>query len=174
MNSKNNKEQKTWKNTNFTKANFGKGKMIVNKISWQTKLNSIKQIERKKLMRIANLEIPLKQTITWAALSYSNKIYLRQKDNKLQLVGYSNNESRLNFQKEREIQLLNPEAKVLIIPEDFFCQAAKEALEKIENRLLLMIANYKGNKPFNHNGMKLEIGIDPKTNLTYGILVLNY
>jgi|GEM_PF-2782114 len=148
--------------------------MIISKITINHQY--LVEVEKKKSFIIkGKLAIPLKQTIGWLIVPSGHKVYLRQESNGLRLMAYDYKGNRLPNQEDTiTLNLQNPEISYLTLPKKSICQAAQEWLSKIENRLTVKIKGGLGeNELLTSNFVSLYVGINPKDQKVYGLLVLN-
>jgi len=148
--------------------------MIISKITISHQY--LVEVEKKKSFIInGKLVIPLKQAIGWLIVPSGHKVYLRQENNGLRLMAYDYKGNRLPNQEDTTtLNLQNPEISHLILPKKSICQAAQEWLPQIENRLMVKIKGELGkNELLKSNFVNLYVGINPKDQKVYGLLVLN-
>lgn len=125
------------------------------------------------MMYLGRRSMPIKQTVIWALTSVANRVLTRVEGQRLTLtvIDYQGREVGAGS-KMMTLCLMNEDIKELVLPDEIVCPAAREWLEKIGDRLLLKIKDFRQNEPLRSKMVSLYAGVDRADDRVYGILLM--
>jgi len=129
--------------------------------------------QRFEMMYLGRRSMPVKQTVIWALARVAHRVLTKVEGQRLTLTVIDHQGRELHAGSRMiTLRLVNEDIKELTLPEDSVCSGARQWLEKIGERLLLRIEDFRPNEPLPSKMANLYAGVDPAEKQAYGILLL--